>query len=176
MIHLTTADYSVQPWANGRGQTVELWRMVRGETLLARLSMARVAEDGPFSRFPGISRNLTVIAGPGFRLRGEGLTLDCAPLAPVEFPGDLPIHAEGTIAGASDDFNVMTADTLPKPRVEVIHDATVNQGGLLAIFALTSGRVTQTDVQRHDLILTDQVAQLSGSFLVVRLFGLPSDF
>ena len=80
MKHLTPADYRTQPWANGRGQTVELLRLERDGVLHLRLSMATVAEDGPFSIFPGIDRNLTVISGPGFDLRGDGLALTCAPL------------------------------------------------------------------------------------------------
>ena len=74
--HLTPAGYRRQPWANGRGVTVELARADGPDGLIWRLSMATVAEDGPFSLFPGIERNLTVISGPGFHLRGDGIALD----------------------------------------------------------------------------------------------------
>lgn len=172
MKHLTSKDYTVQPWANGRGQTVELWRAMRDGALIARLSMARVDEDGPFSCFPGIARNLTVIAGPGFQLRGDGVFLDCLPLTPVAFPGDIAIRSEGTAAGASDDFNVMTANSLPTPQVQVLHGGRVEAGGLLALFSLEGGQVNGTALARHDLILTQDAAELVGGFLVVRLFGL----
>jgi uncharacterized protein len=82
MIHLTLADYSQQPWKNGRGETVELWRLDVSGVLLARLSRASVVEDGPFSLFPGVERNLTVLSGPGFRLVGDGVDLRCDPLVP----------------------------------------------------------------------------------------------
>ena len=94
MRHLTTADYLTMPWANGRGTTVELLREDGPEGLLFRLSMASVIEDGPFSILPGIERNLTVLSGPGFRLQGAGLSLICAPLVPVSFPGDLAARAD----------------------------------------------------------------------------------
>ncbi len=53
MIHLTAADYTRQPWKNGRGTTTELWRQDRDGALWVRLSRAAVVEDGPFSLFPG---------------------------------------------------------------------------------------------------------------------------
>ena len=48
MIHLTQADYRIQPWANGRGQTVELARADDAQGMVWRLSVAAVVEDGPF--------------------------------------------------------------------------------------------------------------------------------
>ena len=54
------------PWKNGKGETIELARAERDGALLWRLSMATVAEDGPFSIFAGIERNLTVLDGAGF--------------------------------------------------------------------------------------------------------------
>jgi environmental stress-induced protein Ves len=103
------------PWANGRGTTAELLREDGPEGLQFRLSMASVVGDGPFSMLPGIERTLTVISGPGFRLAGKGLSLICAPLVPVSFPGDLAMQAEGTGGLPSVDFNVMTARALPRP-------------------------------------------------------------
>ena len=86
MRHLTQAHYTRQAWKNGRGTTTELWRLERDGQLLVRLSRAAVVEDGPFSLFPGIERNLTVLSGPGFRLTGGGLDFRCEPLVPVAFP------------------------------------------------------------------------------------------
>ena len=117
MRHLTSADYRRMPWANGRGTTVELWREDTGGGLSFRLSMATVAEGGPFSAFPGIDRVLTVISGPGFRLCGPGHDLRADPLRPVAFPGDVPIAAQG-VSAPSEDFNVMVARGRPV-RVEV---------------------------------------------------------
>jgi len=174
MIHLTPADYTRQPWKNGKGMTTELWRLERDGQLLVRLSRAAVVEDGPFSLFPGIARNLTVLTGPGFRLTGPGLNLRCDPLVPVAFPGDVEVMASETGGQQSDDFNVMTARSLPKPAVTVAQNDELPAGGLLALYALGPCRVNRHDMARDDLILTDAAVTLDGDgpALVVRLYGL----
>lgn len=167
--HLTPADYRRQPWANGRGVTVELARADGPDGMIWRLSMATVAEDGPFSLFPGIERNLTVISGPGFRLAGEGIALDARPLAPVAFPGDVALAATHVTA-PSEDFNVMTSRALPHPEVAVITgEARIEAGGLLAIFALDALHAAGQRMARRDLILTEAPLHLTGSALLVRL-------
>jgi len=166
---LTPDTYRIQPWANGRGHTVELWRIERDGALLARLSMARVDQDGPFSLFPGIERNLTVISGPGFRLTGQGLDLDCRPLVPVAFPGDVPVSATGTSGGASDDLNVMTARRLPRPEVRVERAAALPAGGTLALLALEDSRLNDHPLPRLHLALTDGAARVTGLVLAARL-------
>jgi environmental stress-induced protein Ves len=168
MRHLTTADYRTMPWANGRGTTVELLREDGPDGLLFRLSMASVIEDGPFSVFPGIERNLTVISGPGFRLDGPGRSLPCKPLVPVAFAGDLPLQAAGTGMIASVDFNVMTARGLPRPNVAV-HPApaTLPAGGTLYLFALDLGVINSLPVQRHDLVITGSSARIDGAGPVI---------
>ena len=174
MIRLTPEDFRIQPWANGRGRTVELWRLERDGALLVRLSMAAVDQDGPFSLFPGIERNLTVIAGPGFRLTGPGLDLDCRPLVPVAFPGDLPVSASGTAAGASEDVNVMTARALPRPDVRIVTAADLPPGCTLALLALADSQLNGHPLPRHHLALTQGGARLSGLALAVSLVaGVP---
>jgi environmental stress-induced protein Ves len=169
MRHLTPADYRRMPWANGRGVTVERMRVEKpGGGLLWRLSMASVTEDGPFSLFPGVERNLTVIMGPGFRLLGEGIALNCLALVPVAFPGDVPVMAVGTDGAQSDDFNVMTARELPRPEVTVEHDgAELPPGGTLCLFALGDVRAGGVDLSRHDLLLTEQGARIEGRWPVI---------
>lgn len=167
--HLTAADYTTMPWANGKGVTVEMLRVERDGALLWRLSRASVVEDGDFSIFPGIERNLTVITGPGFELVGQGLHLQAKPLVPLAFPGDISIRAAGVTA-PSDDFNVMTARDLSRPQVQVIDGSTNLPGGhTLAIFALTDSSVSGIKMAQHDLILTDQAATIDGLTIAVRL-------
>lgn len=175
MIHLTPADYQTQPWKNGRGTTTELLHIVdpaTGGTLL-RLSRASVVEDGPFSLFPGIERNLTVLTGPGFRLTGPALNLRCDPLSPVAFPGDVPVTATDTNGQRSDDFNVMTARHLPRPEVTVAQNLSLAKGGRLALYALGPCKVNGTQVSKGDLVLMTEPAHLSGdgSMIAVRYFG-----
>lgn len=158
--HLTAQDYRAMPWANGRGVTVEMLRVEDSGALLWRLSRASVVEAGAFSLFPGIDRNLTVISGPGFDLVGEGLLLPARPLQPVVFPGDVALTAE-RVTAPSDDFNVMTARSLPPPQVAVQHRPVVlGAGGMLCLFALGSAQVNGMAMDQHDLILTDGPADL----------------
>ena len=99
------------PWKNGGGETIEMLVSPEGASLDEfdwRISMARVAANGPFSLFPGIDRTLGVIAGHGLVLAFEGrnVTLDCAS-APFRFAGDVRVDG-GLIDGPIDDLNVMT--------------------------------------------------------------------
>jgi hypothetical protein len=172
--HLTPADYARQPWKNGRGTTVQLWRQEREGQLLVRLSRAAVVEDGPFSVFPGIERNLTVLTGPGFRLTGDGVDIRCAPLVPVAFPGDVPVTATQTGGQPSEDFNVMTARHLPKPQVCIARNDTFSAGGILALYALGPCLVNGLAVNHDDLLLTEGPARLQGDgpVIAIRLTGL----
>lgn len=168
--HLTPADYHTMPWANGKGSTVEMLKFEENDKLLWRLSRASVVENGDFSIFPGIERNLTVITGPGFDLLGNGLHLTAKPLIPLPFPGDIPLRA-AAVTAASDDFNVMTARHLPKPEVAVITGTAQLQGGdMLAIFALETGLINGTAVARDDLVVTDEPVSLNGQMIAVRLY------
>lgn len=178
--HLTHADYTEQPWANGRGTTVELLRVEREGALQLRLSMAMVVENGPFSVFPGLERSLTVISGPGFRLKGRGIDLRCDALVPVAFPGDVPVRAVATKGQQSNDFNVMTARHLAKPVVTLEHDGSLlPAASTLALFALGEVTVNGLALQRDDLVLTDQEVLIAGRWpvIAVRLLdGMPEVF
>jgi len=174
-LHLTPADYTRQPWKNGRGVTVELWRFEREGALIARLSRASVAEDGPFSVFPGIERNLTVLSGPGFRLTGAGVDLRCDLLVPVAFPGDVALGATETHGQQSEDFNVMTSRDVPRPQVFLARNKTLPAGGQLALYALGPCRVNGIAMAKADLLLTRGAGIIAGGWpvLAVRLHGLP---
>lgn len=168
MRHLTPADYTTMPWANGRGITTELIRVDGPAGLRWRLSMASVVGDGPFSIFPSIERSLTVIMGPGFDLVGEGIALQARALVPIAFPGDVPLRAVGTGGMQSDDFNVMTARALPRPAVTLAHDGTeLAAGGTLCLFALGPVEVAGRTLAWHDLIITTGGAWIRGSWPVI---------
>jgi uncharacterized protein len=169
MIHLTPADYTRQPWKNGRGVTTELWRLDHDGQLLVRISCATVAEDGPFSLFPGIERNLTVTSGKGFRLVGERIDLRCDPLVPVAFPGDVAVEAVETGGAASDDFNVLTARALGPAEVWLPVEA-ISAGNLLALYAPEGGKASGIALAPGDLLITDgALAGLSGRMIAARL-------
>ena len=167
--HLTARDFKVMPWVNGRGQTTEMWRQDRDGQMLWRLSMAAVVEDGPFSIFPGVERNLTVISGPGFDLTGA-VSLRADPLKPVEFAGDVPVAAKGVTA-LCEDFNVMVRRGAMRAAVEVCDGGDLT-GGMAALFALGPVVVKGRAVGRHELVLTDEVVRFAGRAIVVRLDDL----
>ena len=110
---LTRADGRNVPWKNGRGTTLELAVWPEGSSLERadfawRLSAARVAENGPFSLFPGCERILTVTEGAGLVL-AHGPAAPRARLRrlePYRFAGDWPTTAE-LVAGPIADFNVI---------------------------------------------------------------------
>ena len=169
--HLTPSDYTVMPWANGKGTTVEMLKVMGGDRLKWRLSRASVVENGDFSIFPGVERNLTVLTGPGFDLVGQGLHLPARPLIPVAFAGDAPIRAE-SVTAPSDDFNVMTDRALPRPEVAVVTGAAqIPAGGTLAAYALQPSTVNGRAMAAQDLILTEDALSIAGQVLVVRLLG-----
>ncbi|HEU4539125.1 MAG TPA: HutD family protein, partial [Polyangiaceae bacterium] len=62
-----------QPWKNGGGTTREIAAMPpdAGTSGFAwRVSVAEIARPGPFSAFPGVDRQIVLLAGEGVRLRG----------------------------------------------------------------------------------------------------------
>ena len=76
---LSPADSRRMPWKNGGGLTHEIAVHPSGAGMAAfewRVSVAEVAQDGPFSRFPGVDRTLVLLAGNGVRLEGTGDPLD----------------------------------------------------------------------------------------------------
>lgn len=152
IVHLGQADFKTMAWANGKGVTVEMLRREQGGRLVLRLSRAMVVEEGDFSLFSGIERNLTVLSGPGFDLEGEGLHLQARPLQPLAFPGDVSLRAV-RVTAPSEDFNVMSDRSLPRPKVWVQHSGAVPGGA--AVLALEAGRIGALQVARHDLVLCD---------------------
>lgn len=165
--HLTAADYRVQPWANGRGQTVEIARADGPAGMIWRLSVATVAEDGPFSRLPGVQRSLTVIDGPGFDLMGDGVHLRCDPLCPVAFDGGLALSAAGVTA-PSRDFNAMVARPLSPPKVWLAQ-GDVSAGGVIALHALGPAVVDGVALAAGDTLMTNGPARVAGPVLAVRI-------
>ncbi|WP_338845095.1 HutD family protein [Massilia sp. W12] len=115
MAHLyMAADYQDMPWKNGGGSTAQILIHPKDagiDDFIWRISLATIAEDGPFSSFPGIARSLALVAGAGvdlhFSTRRVCLRPDGERL--ISFDGADSVHA--TLAdGVTRDFNVMTRD------------------------------------------------------------------
>lgn len=100
------------PWKNGGGTTTELASSSDQngalDSFIWRISIANVASDGPFSKFEGYDRILTMI-------KGNGMQLHCAdaddieisnPFVPHAFRGEFQI--DGTLNdGPIDNFNLI---------------------------------------------------------------------
>jgi environmental stress-induced protein Ves len=112
-------------WKNGLGVTREV-AIDPPETAMSeaafrwRLSIADVAQSGPFSTFPGVDRTIMVIKGNGMVLSVAGRPpqrIDRC-FAPYEFPGDAATECE-LIDGPIQDFNLMVNRALLSARTEV---------------------------------------------------------
>lgn len=122
---LPADGHRVMAWANGGGETAEVAIAPAGASIAARdfdwrISMARVAVDGPFSALAGTDRHLTLIAGGGMTLDAgaHGRFVLARPFAAAAFPGEWPV--EGRLHdGPIDDLNVMTRRGRLQAAVEI---------------------------------------------------------
>ena len=94
------------PWKNGGGETMEIAVSPEGSGLDRfdwRVSMARIARDGPFSDFADVDRTLAILDGAGLRLAiaGRAPVELTAASAPLSFPADLPTTATSPTAPCS---------------------------------------------------------------------------
>jgi len=102
-------EYRRERWKNGQGWTREIFRSsVDGDNWSWRLSIAEVEKDGPFSVFPGVDRELVLLAGEGMRLVfDDDQRIDLLPPHDrARFAGERAIRAE-LIDGVTQDFNLM---------------------------------------------------------------------
>ncbi|PZR41746.1 HutD/Ves family protein [Paraburkholderia fungorum] len=111
------ADLVAAPWKNGGGVTREVAAFPAGaglDSFTWRVSIADVAQAGPFSRFAGIDRTLALLSGAGMLLDETDATDAHAvktyaltrPLDIARFAGEAQIDAR-LVDGATRDFNLM---------------------------------------------------------------------
>jgi len=107
----TLALARTQPWRNGGGSTRELlaWPQMQGQSNAwqVRVSVAHIAQDGPFSALPGVDRCFAVLQGAGvlLHLSATPTRLGCDS-APMTFAGEQSPHCE-LLDGPTDDLNLM---------------------------------------------------------------------
>ncbi|MGR4868419.1 HutD family protein [Variovorax sp. LARHSF232] len=101
------------PWKNGGGSTREIACWPPGAGLAGfewRISIATIAQGGPFSVFEGIDRQIMLLDGDGVHLRASKGAIDHrldTPHRPFAFSGDVALDC-ALLGGISNDFNVMT--------------------------------------------------------------------
>lgn len=157
------ADRAFAPWKNGGGETAEIVCVPEGAGFDAfgwRISTAKVAQSGPFSSFPGVQRNLTVLSGGPMRLRfPDGTARELgAQDAPFAFSGERACDCD-LLGPELLDLNVMVRAPY---RAEVYRGAPRRCGatGLSClVFALAD--LPEIGLARHDLALLSDGAELS---------------
>ena len=118
-------SFQTLPWRNGLGSTVELLAETpnKNEAFSWRLSIASVANDGPFSDFSGYDRTLLLLEGSGITLNkpnGVFKVLNSL-LDYANFKGEDLIDAT-LHNGPIKDFNIMTLRSICTSSVTAIDE------------------------------------------------------
>ncbi len=106
-------EYRRERWRNGFGWTREILRLPdsttdTGDAWDWRMSIAEIEQDGPFSIFPGVERELILLHGNGLRLRFDDDAVHAIepPHGRLRFAGERIAFGE-LIDGPTHDFNLM---------------------------------------------------------------------
>ena len=170
---IRAADCRRMPWKNGGGETIEMAVAPAASSLDDfdwRISMARVAGDGPFSMFPGIDRTLAVLDGNGIRLSVRGRAgVELSPAsAPFSFAADVDVEA-ALLDGPITDLNVMTRRGRFRHRVRSLRPGVEMDRQIEAAAVLLFCHEGRADVEAdgvvhrldpHDSLLAGPVAGL----------------
>ncbi len=161
---LRAGNYKRMPWKNGKGETVEIAVFPSGASVGDfdwRISMATVAEDGPFSVFEGIDRTLSVLSGEGLELfvSGQQPILLRQDTAPHAFAADIATSAR-LLKDTVTDLNVMTR------RGRFIHDVSrlsiegrteiVARHAVTMVLATGDARCAAKELSDRDVVLLAQ--------------------
>ncbi len=144
LVRFHRSTLPAQPWKNGGGVTQEVLCLPQGSSpdqFDWRVSIAHIASSGPFSVFAGIDRVITLLEGPGVRLRSHDGAIDHrldTPLQPFAFPGDTPLRAD-LLGRDCHDFNVMTRRQVRTARVQVLREATTLPRSREGLFMVVHG-------------------------------------
>ncbi|NML34819.1 HutD/Ves family protein [Paraburkholderia antibiotica] len=157
------ADLVAAPWKNGGGVTREVTALPstfssndggKGAApgdFVWRVSVADVAQAGPFSRFDGVDRTLVLLSGGGMlldELDGASVVGTHAlrqPLDVARFAGETRIDAR-LVDGATRDFNLMVRRDVAQGELDVWRAdvPTRTLDGDVALLFCASGEVTLT--------------------------------
>ena len=146
------------PWVNGGGVT-----RVIADRPQFRLSLATIADEGPFSSFPGFERHIALVSGK-VAFQPYALVIDATSL-PMTFPGADSVHAF-PLGGPALALNLMVPTGAPALRLER------REGGVLtdaiAVFACDAIDIDGVELQPHDTLFPAVAVHLTGRALVVR--------
>ncbi|WP_040260117.1 HutD/Ves family protein [Pseudomonas massiliensis] len=181
MRHLKAADYLRTPWKNGGGSTLEVCRD-QGTGLDGfgwRLSIADIAEGGPFSTFAGYERVITVLEGAGMVLEVD--TVSSGPLRayqPFAFSGASQVTCS-LIDGPVRDFNLIYAPERYQAQLRWLNPAAfenlAESASTRVLFAAEADVQVETNgntliLARHDCLLLDHAqVRFSGHCALIEL-------
>jgi uncharacterized protein len=120
------------PWRNGGGTTRELLAWPHKDDWAVRVSVAEIAQAGPFSAYPDVIRWFAVLSGEGVRLNGQTLDRESDPL---RFDGAAAVDCE-LAQGPTEDFNLMLRgrESLLR-RVQGRHEMACRKGSLVGVYS-----------------------------------------
>lgn len=100
--------YRRERWKNQQGWTREITRSPAQGEWAWRLSIAEIEQDGAFSQFDGVDRELVLLTGNGLRLKFDDGELHALqpPHERVRFAGERAAAVE-LVDGPTQDFNLM---------------------------------------------------------------------
>jgi hypothetical protein len=160
---LRAEDRAAAPWRNGGGVTREVAASVPDtvggfadrDAFDWRVSLADVAQEGPFSSFPGVDRVITVVDGPGMVLTVDGQEhrIDQR-FRPFSFRGDSRTDCR-LLGKALVDLNVMTRRGRCTARVDIVEDG-------IAVLDCAAGTDAVAVVLSGSAVLRGSGARLDG--------------
>lgn len=171
---LDHGDYRVMPWKNGGGTTREIFAHGSGDAGFDwRLSIAEVANDGPFSPFPGHARTILLLEGAGMRLRfnDEREVRVTERFHPLDFDGGADTFCT-LIDGPVRDFNIMSARARVRHEHAIVGQFPfpVSAADALAIHCLAGSlQVTLDDDRQVGVGRGSSLLQLEGARRVRRI-------
>lgn len=126
---LRRAEYRAIRWKNGRGVAYQIAAEppeAGYDELAWQVSRPEIAQDGPFSSFPGLDRQFMLVSGAGITLRlrseADGVALERRidrALEPFAFRGDWETECF-LVDGPVQVFNVMTRRGRAGARIEIV--------------------------------------------------------
>lgn len=157
------ADQAEEAWRNGAGRTRTLWSAPD-----ARISVAELERDAPFSAFAGYDRTFCVLGPGAVTLLVDGMERRLGQCEWTGFAGEAQVAAR-LDAGPLRAVNVMTRRGAAQHRVWLASGA-LDATMLVALAAGSSGAVR---FDPGDLLLPPFPHQLGGAFLAVEIASGP---
>ena len=160
------------PWRNGGGVTRELAAWPQAADWTWRMSVAEIAQSGPFSTFNGVDRWFAVLRGNGVQLNLGHQTHHLTRFdAPFFFDGALSTDCQLT-DGATQDFNLMVQSSCASAgmvrvsgNLEVAVNGAAHASKIIAVYAINTSAT---------VLFNGETLHLPGASLAWRTVGQPA--